>query len=243
VFEDERPQTIAFFSDQDAPVTVGLLIDSSGSMRHERDLVIAAAGTFVETSNPADEIFALAFGDDVRAVLPPTAPFTGDADVLRNALIRTVSSMGRTALHDAIAAGLDYLARGRHPRKALVVVSDGGDNASRTTFEQVVRMTQVSNTVIYTVALADPIERDANPRRLGQLAAASGGEAFRPHGVTRIADAFRDIARDIRHTYTIGYVPSNPARQGRFHRTAVIARAPDRRRLLVRTRQGYFVEE
>lgn len=242
IFDDGERQTIQFFGAQDAPVTVGLIVDSSGSMHAIRDRVAAAAAAFVETSNPQDEVFALAFNDVVRAALPPDAPFTNDPDVLRGAL-GAISAQGRTALHEAVWTGLDYLDKGAHHDKVLVVVSDGADNASGKTFEEILRKAQASNTVIYTVGLTDPVERDANPRRLRQLAEASGGESFLPRDITEVADALQKIARDIRNTYTIGYAPTNAARDGRLRRLRVVVTAPGGRDLRIRTRQGYVVEE
>jgi VWFA-related protein len=240
VLEDGYPQMIRFFASDDRPVTVGLLIDSSGSMQPNRDRVIAAATAFAEASNTDDEMFALAFNESVRAALPPDAPFTSDVTVLREAIARTVHARGRTGLFDAISHGLAYVAQGSHERKVLVVVSDGGDNASRTTFDEVIARTRASDAVIYTVALVDPDERDANPKLLKQIAQASGGEAFAPHDVREIAEVLRHIARDIRHTYTIGYVPASSARDGAFRRIRVIVESPDHRRLAIRTRGGYL---
>ncbi len=208
-----------------------------------RDRVIAAAGAFAQTSNPEDEIFALAFNDDVRAALPPSSPFTNRPDALRDALAVAISARGRTALFDAISTGIEYVSKGSSQTKALVVVSDGGDNASTTTFAQVLRTTQVSNTVIYTVALTDPVERESNPRLLKQLADASGGEAFRPRDVTQVGDVLRHIARDIRNMYTIGYVPTSITSDDRFRRIRVEVAAPGRGGLRVRTRSGYVVAE
>jgi Ca-activated chloride channel family protein len=240
ILEDGRPQNAQLFTSEDAPVTVGLLIDSSGSMQPNRDRVIAAAAAFAESSHPSDELFALAFNDNVRAALPPTAPFTSDVAVLQYALTNTIRAYGRTALFDAIAAGLDYLGRGRHERRVLVIVSDGGDNASQTTFEEVVTKTQASNAVIYTVALVDPVERDTNPGLLRRIAQANGGEAFVPRNADDITEVLQHIARDIRHTYTLGYVSTNSARDGAFRRIRLIVHSPDRRRLVVRTRSGYL---
>jgi VWFA-related protein len=240
ILEDGRPQNAQLFTSEDAPVTVGLLIDSSGSMQPNRDRVIAAAAAFAESSHPSDELFALAFNDSVRAALPPTAPFTSDVAVLQDALTRTIRAYGRTALFDAIAAGLDYLGRGRHERRVLVIVSDGGDNASQTTFQEIVTKTQASNAVIYTVALVDPVERDTNPGLLKRIAQANGGEAFAPRNADDITEVLQHIARDIRHTYTLGYVSTNSARDGAFRQIRLIVQSPDRRRLVVRTRTGYL---
>jgi VWFA-related protein len=240
ILEDGRPQNAQLFTSEDAPVTVGLLIDSSGSMQPNRDRVITAAAAFAESSHPSDEVFALAFNDSVRAAPPPTAPFTNDVAVLRDALTKTIRANGRTALFDAITAGLDYLGRGRHERRVLVIVSDGGDNASQTTFEEVVTKTQSSNAVIYTVALVDAVERDTNPRLLRRIAQANGGEAFAPRNADDITEVLQHIARDIRHTYTLGYVSTNSARDGAFRQIRLIVQPPDRRRLVVRTRSGYL---
>jgi Ca-activated chloride channel homolog len=241
ILEDGRAQTIQLFTREDAPVTVGLLIDSSGSMQPNRARVIAAATAFAAASHPQDELFALAFNETVTAALPSAQPFTGDVRVLRDALTRAIDARGRTGLFDALSAGLDYLARGRQERKVLVVVSDGGDNASRATFEEILTKTQASNAVIYTVAIVDPVERDTNPKLLRRIAQASGGEAFEPKGVGDITEVLRHIAADIRHTYTIGYVSTNTTRDGAFRRLRVTVAAPaSRQRLGVRTRGGYL---
>jgi VWFA-related protein len=220
-------------------VTVGLLVDSSASMHSSRRLIIAGAAAFAAASHPQDEVFALAFNEDVTAALPPGAPFTSDSVVLEAALERSVSARGRTALYDAISTGVDYLSRGSRERRVLVVLSDGGDNASRATRAAAVRKAQASNAVIYTVALIDPLSRDANPALLTELAQASGGESFRPDDSRGIAEALRQVARHIRHGYTLGYTPTNPARDGAFRRVHVVATAPPGRRFVVRTRSGY----
>ena len=240
VLEGAQPQMISLFTSDDAPVTVGLLVDNSGSMQPNRDHVVAAAAAFAESRNPQDELFALAFDEYVRSALPVSAPFTSDISTLREALTHTLNMRGRTALFDAIATGLNYLRQGHQERKVLVLVSDGGDNASRTTFADVMSRTQASNVLIYTVALMDPIERDSNAKVLKQIAEASGGDSFRPHDVRQIADVLRHIARDIRHTYTIGYVSSNSVRDGRFRTVRLAVRPPDGRRVIVRTRAGYI---
>jgi VWFA-related protein len=242
LFEDGRPQRLDFYAREDAPVTAGLIIDASGSMFAVRERVAAAAGAFAETSHERDEIFALAFNERVRPALPRHTPFTGDPAVLRTAVAGALSARGRTALYDAIAAGLDYVRGGTHLRRVLVVVSDGGDNASATTHDEVLRRAQVANTVIYTITVADPLDRGANPKRLRQLAEASGGEAFQPRSAAQIGEALQRIAEDIRNTYTLGYTPDD-ASDGRFHRLAVVAQAPGRGRLAVRTRQGYLAEQ
>jgi VWFA-related protein len=239
VVEDGLAQTVRFFTDTDTPVTVGLLIDSSASMHPNRSVVIAGAASFAEASNPRDEIFALAFNEDVYPVLSGAAPFTSDSALLRVALERSVNARGRTALYDAISAGLDYLSRGTRERKVLVVLSDGGDNASRVTQQEAVRKAQASNAVIYTIALVAPGTRDANPALLNELSRASGGESFRPDAPLEISEALGQIARNIRHTYTVGYTPANTARDGAFRRVRIVVTAPPGRTLVVQSRSGY----
>jgi len=239
VIEDGRAQTVSHFTDADTPATIGLLIDSSGSMYQHRPLTIAGATAFANSSHPQDEIFAIAFNEYITPVLPAVSPFTNDGTILRGALERNVNSRGRTALYDAIAGGVEYLARGTRERKVLVLLSDGGDNASRTTRDEAVHKAQASNAVIYTIGLIEPDSRDANPELLKELSLASGGESYRPKGSEGIADALAKIGRDIRHTYTIGYTPTNTARDGAFRTVRVVVTAPPGRPLVVRSRTGY----
>jgi len=239
VFEDGAPQRIDFFTGEDSPVTVGFLMDSSGSMREVRERVIAAAIAFAVASNRQDELFALAFNERVSAALPPSAPFTSDATAFHVALAGAMGAQGRTAMYDAVSNGLSYFAKGHHPRRVLVVVSDGGDNASTTTFDQVLKEAQSSNAAIYTVGIIDPLERDANPGLLKRLAMATGGESFFPRDVDAVDGVLQRIADDIRHSYTVGYVSSNPVRDGRFRRIRIVATDSARRSLRVRTRDGY----
>jgi VWFA-related protein len=242
IFDEGRPQEIRFFESADAPITVGLVIDSSGSMRNVRDRVIAASAEFVAASNRDDEVFALVFNDSVHAVLEESEPFTGDADALRHALADVFQPGGRTALYDAIAEGLAYGAHGTRDRRALVVLSDGGDNASRITFGNVMTQVQSSNAIIYAVGLADPFDLDSNPKRLARLAKTSGGKAFAPKDVGDVHQAFQQIARDIRQSYTIGYEPTETGQRTGFRHISVEARGPDGRRLKVRTRTGYLAQ-
>ena len=238
VFEDERPNPISVFTAVDSPVTVGLIIDSSGSMREGRNHVLAAATAFATASHPQDDLFAVTFSENVRDVLPPTSPFTSDPSVLQAALDRAIGAYGRTALYDAIRRGLAYVEGGRHPRRVLVLVADGGDNASAATFEQVLREAQASNAAIYAIGVVDPLDRNANRGRLRDLARSTGGEAFFPRRVEDVAEILRHIAEEIRHTYTLGFVPPDVSQDGAFHRLRVEVPAADRR-LDVRTREGY----
>lgn len=242
VFEDGRPQTIDLFSNTDVPVTVGLVIDNSGSMGPSRTLVSVAAGSFAAIGNPEDEIFALVFNESVRAVLPPDRPFTGSPVVLRRALGTAITAAGRTAMYDAVADGLRYLSRGGHARKVLVLVSDGGDNESHVTFDAIKRRTESSNTLVYAIGLPDPLDADARPKELKRLAEATGGKAFFPRATSDVDQVLRHIATDIRSMYTISYTPVNPGANSHFRRIRVTATSAAHPDLRVRTRQGYVVE-
>jgi Ca-activated chloride channel homolog len=239
LFDETRPQTTKFFLNEDAPVTVGLIIDSSGSMGHARDRVIAASTEFVQSSNPQDEIFALTFNDEVHPIFGGNS-FTSDSVVLGGALAKAFQPIGRTALYDAVVDGLKYGSHGMHDRRVLVVLSDGGDNASRATLKDVVTNVEASNTVIYTVALADPNDPDSNPKKLKQLADVSGGESYEPGSESEVRSAFQKIARDVRHMYTIGFEPMNSAYHAGFHRLRVEVKTPDGRKLNVKSRSGYL---
>jgi VWFA-related protein len=239
LYDEDRPQTPKFFLTEDAPVTIGLVIDSSGSMARARERVIAASTEFVKSSNPQDEIFAVVFNDEVRKAIGDGS-FVKDSVVLGGALARAFQPEGQTALYDAVIEGLDYASRGSQDRRVLVVLSDGGDNASKATLKDVVTRVQQSNTVIYTVALDDPFDSDSNPRKLKQLAEMSGGQSLKADSIMEVHDVFQKIARDIRHMYTIGFEPTNTSYHAGFHKLRVDARMPDGRKLSVRSRPGYL---
>jgi Ca-activated chloride channel family protein len=242
VVEEGQAQSVHFFSDTDTPVTVGLLVDGSASMYGNRSLAVAGAAAFAEASGREDELFALAFNEVVSPALPPDMPFTGDSGVLRAGLERTIIARGRTALYDAISAGVDYLARGSRERKVLVVLSDGGDNASRTSRDRAVQKAQSSNAVIYTIALIEPGMRGTNPQLLEELSDSTGGRFFRPSSARDLPAILEQIATEIRNTYTIGYAPTNTARDGGFRRVRVVVTAPPGRPLVVRSRTGYVAD-
>jgi Ca-activated chloride channel homolog len=233
---DGRPRPIQFFEHEDTPVTVGILIDSSTSMVRRRDSVIAGGMAFAASSNPADELFTINFNERVWPGLQDGDDFTSDGDTLRRALDRS-SARGMTAFFDALAAGLRHLDRGHQPRKVLILVSDGGDNASHTTCDEVIAAALRSDVVIYAVGVFDHDDDDANPKLLKKLADVTGGEAFFPKTNEEMKPVLERIARDIRSSYTIGYLPVD----GRFgqHRIHVDLRDPQRRKLSVRARTAY----
>jgi Ca-activated chloride channel family protein len=242
VYENNKLQTTTHFSHADIPVTVGLVIDNSGSMSPKRAEVVTAALTFVKASNPHDEVFVVTFNDKVRPGLPPDTPFTDDPEELRAALLKDESA-GRTCLYDAIAYSLHYLDKGRRDKKTLVVVSDGGDNASAISWSQALRRTEESRATIYTIGIFDEQDLDRNPAVLRKLAQISGGEYFQLHNVDEIVQVCRKIASDIRNRYTIAYTPSHLDSTHSERRIKVEASDPSRSRLIVRTRSRYIMPE
>jgi Ca-activated chloride channel homolog len=239
VYEDKALQRIESFSHDDIPVTVGLVIDSSGSMRPKRSEVIAAALAFVHSSNPEDQIFVVNFNEHVSLGLPADSPFTSNSAQLETALSRNVIT-GMTALYHAIATGLEQLQNGKWDKKVLIVVSDGGDNASKRNLAQVMSMVNQSNAVIYTMGIFDETDEDRNPRVLKQLSRASGGEAFFPKTLQGILPICERIARDVRSQYTITFVPTNRTQDGTYRAIDVKVRErPGGRPLSVITRAGY----
>jgi VWFA-related protein len=242
VLEDGVPQTIRMFRREDAPVTAGLIVDHSGSMSAKLGEVIAAAGIFAGASNPKDQIFVVNFNEKVRFGLWGATKFTDDPIILANA-IAGVPAVGKTALYDAIAAGLDQLDTGHWDKKVLLVISDGGDNASVHQLQGVIGMAERSSAVVYAIGMFDNDDKDANPRVLRRLAEETGGEAFFPKETNDVVEICAHIANDIRNQYTIGYVSSNVLPDGTRRSVKLLAKAPDSgARLHVRTRSSYIAQ-
>ena len=237
IFDNGRRVSIEFFTNEDTPVTIGLVVDASGSMRPKIGEVVAATLAFANSSNPNDELFAIRFNDDVQSAVSDP-PFLLASDVKRlESAMTSVRPDGRTALYDGIMMALDQLTRGSRSRKALVVISDGGDNASSATLDDVLKHARDSNAPIYTVGIYDDTDIDRNPRVLKELAQTTGGERYLPRSPGDLLRVCNRIAREIRSGYTIGYVP--PDHDGTYHRVRVVLDAPPRK-LNVRTRPGYF---
>lgn len=239
--EDGVLQQITYFSRQDIPATVGLIIDNSGSMKPKRSEVIIAGLAFARSSNPEDEMFVVTFNENVSFGLPAGTPFTDQLEPLAIALSR-IAAGGMTGLYDAIAAGLEHLKKGRWEKKVLIVISDGGDNASRHTLPQIMTMAKRSNATVYTIGTFEANDPDRNPDILKRLAQSTGGEAFFPRRLRNIRLVSEQIARDIRNQYTIAYLPANPRHDGTYRVIQVKAQAPGggRGRLSVRVRAGYY---
>ena len=238
VFEDGRNQEITFFSSEDVPVAVGLVIDNSSSMIAKRQLVTAGAMAFAESSHPEDELFVVNFNEHVRHALPPTQPFTPSRPLLRAALAG-LRAGGRTALHDAVIQALDHVERANHQKHVIIVLSDGDDNASRHTREEMYDRAARSDAIIYTVATSDPrYGGTGEPGVLRKLADIGGGLAYFPRSQDDVVEAFTEVAENIRRGYSIGYTPTNTARDGAFRKVKVMVRAKGKR-LTARCRDGY----
>ena len=240
VFDNDQPRPVTHFSSVDTPVTVGLVVDNSGSMRTKRSEVISAGLAFAKESNPQDEFFVINFNNSVFEGLPKRMPFTDNLHVLRSALYYG-EPMGQTALYDAVAYGLKHLELSHRDKRTLVVVSDGGDNVSTIKFPELLRLLESSRATVYTVGLYDPDDRNAHLAVLKKLSNVSGGRFFQPATLADIAPVFSGIAKDIRNCYNLGYAPSEDNPNRTIHTVGVLAKE-NGRKLVVRTRTTYSMK-
>jgi VWFA-related protein len=236
VYENGKPQTIALFHRNDVPVSLGLLIDNSGSMRRLRAKVEAAALACVRASNPQDEVFVLNFADKPHI----DVPLTSDGRVLEAGIAR-LDSIGGTAMRDAIVAGADYLnEHSQRDRRVLLVITDGIDNASVASMNDIRLRAEHHEILVYAIGLLHEEEasKAAQARHdLDQVAALSGGVAYYPAGPEGLEEAALGIARQIRNQYTIGYTPPDQSFDGSYRSLRVVAKGTER--LFVLTRPGY----
>ncbi len=239
IYEDGVPQQIKYFSREDIPVTAGLVIDNSGSMGPKRADVIAAALAFARSSNPQDQIFVVNFNERVSFALPQDIPFTDNVAQLEAGLSK-IAPDGETALYDALAAALEHMKKGTRDKKVLIVISDGGDNASKHNLAQIMAMAAHADVILYTIGIFGEEDPDRNPRVLTQLAKDTGGEAFFPESLKDVVPICERIAHDIRTQYTIAYVPTNRKLDGSHRVVEVKATASGHGGLFVRTRTGYY---
>jgi Ca-activated chloride channel family protein len=241
VFDDKELQEITFFSDEDAPVSLGVIFDVSGSMA--KDKIIKARDAlkhFIETSHDGDEYFLIGFNQRSQVLLDRTR----DSDALLTKLTY-VQTKGQTALYDACYLGVEKVTRGTHPKRALLIISDGQDNSSRYTFSELRRILKETDVLIYAIGITDP----GNPNGLDvvgqtildELAGVSGGHAFFPDTAAEMNEIFERIAIELRHQYSIGYRPKNFVNNGKWHKLKVKVSPPrGLPRLFVRTKDGYF---
>lgn len=264
VYDDKLRQEIAFFSDEDAPISVGIVFDMSGSMSGEKIIrAREAVARFIETSHPRDEYFLIAFDSRARLLMDRTHD---SAAILKK--VAFVQPGGRTALYDAAYLGVEKLLRGMHERRALIVISDGEDNSSRYSLKELVRQVKESGVLVYTVGILDqPVSSDTSHTReqwmqrsvtqrfspvesashqfnrmtLEELSIPSGGRALLAHNSTEMTDVFERIALELRHQYSIGYRPANFAGDGKWHRVKIKVTPPAGfPHVVVRAREGYY---
>jgi Ca-activated chloride channel homolog len=239
VFEDDKPQEITFFSGADVPVAAGLILDASGSMIAREHMVIAGGTAFARSSHPEDELFTIHFNENVKYGLPATVPFTSSGSLLHSALA-AYRPAGKTALHDAVITGLEHLELATHQKHVLVVLSDGEDNASRYSKEEMMERAFESDAIVYTVSNANRrTGAPGDPGVLRKLADVTGGVAYFPDSDDEVIESFDELAGNIRRGYSIGYVPANTKQDGGYRRVKVTVTGPSRNNLSVRTRDGY----
>jgi len=244
VFEDRVEQKLAVFRREDIPITLGLVVDNSGSMRDKRERVNAAALTFVKTSKRDDEVFVVNFNDEFYLDLDKD--FSNDPAELGEALER-IDSRGGTAMFDAVIGSLDHLKKGSRDKKVLLVVTDGEDNSSRKTLEVAVQEAQKSSAVIYAIGLlSQESKRAANRAKKGlqALTTATGGLPYFPGSVQEVEAIGNQIANDIRNQYVLAYYPTNSLKDGSFRAVKVeLNGARGHGKLQVRTRTGYYAQK
>lgn len=239
IFDDKIKQEIEFFSDADVPVTLGIVYDVSGSMASKLQRSLHALRRFVETSHNEDEFFLVAFNQ--RAQLVRDFSMSGE-DVVSS--LTLANTTGRTALYDAAYLGVEKAQQGRHTKRALLVLSDGQDNSSRYTFNELRSLVKEADVQLYAIGVLD--SRDGTLGMAGQaileeLARITGGRAFFPQSEEELVDVCTQIALELRHQYSIGYYPTTNMRDGRWHKIKVKVDAPaGLPRLSVRSKEGYF---
>jgi Ca-activated chloride channel homolog len=241
VYEDGVQQSLEVFDDKDIPVVLGLMIDNSSSMAFRQNEVFAAALTLASSSNPKDEICLAHFADRVTFNLPLSeSAFAHDLKRLEQA-VSDISRSGRTALYDAVYAGLEHVKQSALTKKVFVLISDGGDNASKHALIETLEIAKASSALIYSVGIFDERNSQRKPAILEQLAEISGGRAFFPKADSDLPEVCRRIAIDIRSQYTLGYAPSNQKIDGKFRKIRVNVQSPKQEKLTIRTRSGYSI--
>jgi len=243
VFDDGVEQPIAHFSGEDVPLSIGLVFDISGSMDYKLSTSAEAAANFLKTLNPNDEAFLVEFNDkpDLKV------PFTGQTQAIRAAL-ENLQPNGLTALLDAVKFALNEMKKAKNPRKAVVVISDGGDNHSNYTAAQIEALVREADVEIYAMGVFDPLftmaitpEEITGPRLLSEIATQTGGRAFAASMAGDLPSVAARIAVELRNQYVLGYYPKNQARDGKYHTVEVkLSQPPGVPPLKTHWRQGYY---
>jgi VWFA-related protein len=236
-YEDGIEQQIKTFRREDVPVSMGIIIDNSASMKNKREKVEAAAKSLVAASNPQDEVFLINFNDDVYR----DTDFTSDPKKLALGLAK-IDCKGGTAMRDALRAGIRYAqAKGRHDKKVIVIVTDGEDNMSETTLDEVVREGQQREVLVYAVGLLSEEEHESAKRArqaLDAITRATGGHVWYPKELDEVGRISLQVAHDIRSQYLLAYTPSKTALDGSYRQIRVAVSGPDHP--VARTRTGYY---
>ena len=237
VFENNVEQPIKIFRREDVPVSLGIIIDNSGSMKEKRQKVELASMDLVKASNRQDEVFIVNFNDDAWL----DVPFTSDIKAMEDGIAK-IDSRGGTAMREAISEALDYLKKeAKREKKVLLVITDGNDNASSITLEKLVNRAQQNEVLIYAIGLLNEEERreaKIAKRALDALARDTGGQAFYPKSVSEVDQITLEVAHELRNQYTIGYTPTVQAMDGTFRQIKVTVNGPGHP--VVRTRTGYY---
>ena len=228
LFEDKKEQDILQFSSEDAPLSIGVVFDCSGSMGSKLEKSRQAVAQFLRTANPEDEFFLVQFNDTADLV----QPFTQNLEEIQNRLTFT-QSKGRTALLDAIYLSLHEMKKARNPRKALLLISDGGDNSSRYTETDIKNLVKEADVQIYAIGIYEPIgarsrtpEELAGPGLLTEIAEQTGGRQYAVENLAELADIAAKIGVELRNQYIIGYSPRNQERDGKYRRVEVKLNQP-----------------
>ena len=242
VTDNNQDQDITFFSDSDAPVSVGILFDVSGSMAGDKIIKARRAlSRFLATSHPSDEYFLIAFNTRAQLLLDRTR----DSDAVLQKLT-LVAPKNNTALYDAVYLGIEHVTRGSHNKRALLIISDGQDNASRYNFGEVRRLLKESDVVAYSVGILDKGDAASSLGMQGQafldeISSVTGGKAFYPQTDVEMDEIFERIALELRHQYSIGYIPKDFQADGKWRKVKVKVKPPrGLPRLNVRGREGYY---
>jgi len=241
ISENGKPRAITQFGGVDAPVTVGLVLDNSGSMRSKRDLVLQAGLAFAKASNNRDEFFVVNFNNWVIPGLPAQTPFTDSLSVLQHALYYG-RPFGQTALYDAVSFSLHHLESGHRDLRTLIVVSDGGDNVSKISRADLLDQIESSQATIYTIGLTDPDNSDLNPAVLRKFAAISGGTYFQPRKLDDVLPIFEEISKDIRSRYTLGFTPGELSNEHAL-RSIKVSATRNGQRFSVKARTSYRIPD
>ena len=242
IFDNKQQQEISFFSDDDAPVSVGVIFDVSGSMSGDKiQRAREALSHFIQTSHNSDEYFLIGFNSRAQLLMDRTRDGNAVLDKLT-----FVQTRNQTALYDACYLGVERVQRGAHPKRALLLISDGQDNDSRYTFGQLRRVLKESDVVLYAIGILGGNDASSQMGMEGQgtldeLSSVSGGKAFFPRTNAEMDDIFEQIALELRHQYSIGYKPANFVTDGKWHKIKVKISPPrGLPRLFVRSKEGYF---